>query len=194
MGMFGEGQKPLAQGAGPRGMGGMLAQGIQNIFPGLMPQTSQQYGVGTIAPPTGAAPLIPPPGGAATAYGAPTAGGIPAAMGTTQPVPYVPQPGEAPNGPGITNAMYNIENAGSLGINQQAGVAPGTGPLTVDAAGTPTPQGPAPQEDKPNLWWTSLIDSGGQKPMAGGPGPRGMQQNNVKQMRINPQTGLMEWV
>lgn len=166
---------------------GMPQTGGMQPPPGSPQVPGSLQGGNMVAPPTGEAQLIPPPGGGPTPNPALPPGTI---MG--MPSPTMPTPGYTAD-----NAMFQIENAGTLAMNQQAGVAPDTGPVSVDAAGTPTtpPPGKPPAEDaEKGFNWMSLIGGGGGNvaPAAGGQ-TRGTP-DQVKHMQINPQTGLIEWV
>lgn len=108
--------------------------------------------------------------------------------------PYAP-PGQPPPMPGSADAaMFGIENAGTLAMQTQAGVAPGTGPLAIDHMGQPTDVGTeAPKEGGGGMDWMQFLGRESQAPQLQFTQPRGMQQMGSPRAVIDPKTGLLRW-
>lgn len=175
MALLGGGQKPLASGAtGPRGlpMGAPLSimgQPVQGAVTstGALPQPNMP------TPPTGEANLIPPPGGQTPP------------PGSIYPPGYDPQQ---------TAGAGGYTGVGDNGAPFSGEAQPGQS--TFDETQVPKPTEPPKPEgkDEGGFNWLSLLGGEGQKGLAPGSPPKGMQQDSVKRMQINPQTGLIEWV
>lgn len=189
----GGGQKPLAMGGGPRGlpMGTPLSVSGQPIQVG--PPNGQLVQGAVATPPTGAAPLIPPPGGIQP----------PPPIGT-ESMGMAPQQPMYPNGTGNGTPFSGVSPADSAAM-ATAGVTlagEASKQTLANETGSPIQQGTEepvnPSEEKDDnmlgLILSLASQNSGQHGLAPGAGPKGMQQSAVKQMKINPQTGLIEWV
>lgn len=166
----GGGMPPIAAPKGtynqqPVGMGG-----TNNGGPGY-PSTFTGMGAGGYAPP-GQAPLPGSPGNTGGGMLDPTTG-------------YRTSP-EA--------AMFGLENAGTLAMQNQVGIAPGTGPMQIDETGQPKPPPPpdAPEKQGEGFDWMKLMQSNGGGGMPPISAPRG-SRTTTPQAVIDPKTGLLRW-